>query len=146
MTSVKQKLVPGRYVGVYQKILKKVGKMTERVWLNELIVCICERGVDSGGREGGGTVMGNLLSSCLVLRDFAVTSKSPRVWFADSSGRVVSAMGETLLPSIKLGLWIMKGSKENSRVFKLALPTPSVCGTNHSTPTTSGSPLTSSWW
>lgn len=48
--------------------------------------------------------MGNLPSSCLVLRVFGVPSKNPRVWFEGSPGRVVSAIGEMPLRTIKLGL------------------------------------------
>lgn len=60
--------------------------------------------MDCGGRGGGGAVMGNLPSSCLVLRVFGVPRKSPRVWCEDSPGRAVSAIGETPLLSVKLGL------------------------------------------
>lgn len=34
--------------------------------------------MECGGRGGGGTVMRNLPSSCLVLRVFGVPRKSPR--------------------------------------------------------------------
>lgn len=60
--------------------------------------------MDCEGRGGGGTVMGNLPSSCLVLRVFGVPRSSPRVWLEKSPSRAVSAIGEMPLLSVKLGL------------------------------------------
>lgn len=72
--------------------------------------------------------MGNLPSSCLVLRVFG-----PRVWFEDRPGRVVSAIGQVFLLSIQHGLCIMKESNDISRVFMLPPSALSSCGTNHAT-------------
>lgn len=87
--------------------------------------------MDCGGRGGGGIVMGNLSSICLVLRIFGVPRRSPRVWFENSPCRAISAIGEVPLLSVKLGLWVME-------LFTLA---PLACGISHST-----SALQSPYW